>query len=79
MDGFGSKWTVQGLNCTVQTSKSGRSWSKKVDGPEIKKWTVQKEKKLDGLKEENWTVIGDESRRSKRLEVDGSKGSKWTV
>ena len=71
MDGFGSKWTVQGLNCTVQTSKSGRSWSKKVDGPEIKKWTVQKEK--------NWTVIGDESRRSKRLEVDGSKGSKWTV
>ena len=71
MDGFGSKWTVQGLNCTVQTSKSGRSWSKKVDGP--------KGEKLDGLKEENWTVIGDESRRSKRLEVDGSKGSKWTV
>jgi hypothetical protein len=42
-----------------------------VDGP--------KGEKLDGLKEENWTVIGDESRRSKRLEVDGSKGSKWTV
>ena len=42
-----------------------------MDGP--------KGEKLDSLKEEKWTVIGDESRRSKRLEVNGPKGSKWTA
>ena len=71
MDGFGSKWTVQGLNCTVQTSKSGRSWSKKVDGPEIKKWTVQKEK--------NWTVKRKKTGQSLGMKVDGPRGSKWMV
>ena len=40
----------------------------KVDGP--------KAEKLDSLKEGNWTVKRDESRRSKRLEVDGPKGWK---
>ena len=29
--------------------------------------------KLDGVKEENLTVIRDESRQSKRIEVDGPK------
>ena len=69
MDGPGVKlYSPNYLKWTVLV-QSGRS--AKVDGP--------KGEKLDGPKEENWTVIGDESRRSKRLEVDGSKGSKWTV
>ena len=45
-----------------------------MDGPEIKKWT--KGEKLDGLKEGDWTVIRDESRRSKRLKVDGPKNGR---
>ena len=31
---------------------------------------------MDGPEIKNWTVIGDGSRRSKRLEVDGPKGPK---
>ena len=34
---------------------------------------------MDGLKEGNWTVVTSESRRCKRLEVDGPKGSKRMV
>ena len=57
-----------GPKWTVQKTQSGRS--AKVDGPK---------KKLDGPKEGNWTVLTDQSRRSKRFDVDGQEGSKWTV
>ena len=50
----------------------------KVDDPKDWKWTVQNEK-MDGLKEGNWTVMTTESRRSKKLEVDGPKGSKRMI
>ena len=35
------------------------------------------ERSITRVKEENWTVIRDESRRSKRLEVDGPKNG-WS-
>ena len=49
VDGFRPKWTVQ-------KTQSGRS--AKVDGPEIQKWTVQREMTL----------------RSEVLNLDGLKG-----
>ena len=35
--------------------------------------------KLDGVKEQNWTLEKTESGRSNRLEVDTTKGPKWTA
>ena len=52
------------LKCTV-LGQSERSKRLKVKGP--------KGEKLDGLKERNWMVVRNESRRSKRFEVDGLK------
>ena len=64
-----SKWTVSGQSGRSKKAQSGRS--AKVDGPEIRKWTVQRAKngrsfgyKLDGPKGPNWTVIWHESGRS---------------
>ena len=64
------------LNWTVQTTESGRY--AKVDG--MRKWTVLKsksgrfeKKQLVDLKNRNWTVVRDESRRPRRIDVDGPK------
>ena len=67
VDGLGSKWTIKGGG--VWTWRSRRL---KVDGLESK-WIVQKT--MSG-RSASWPRAG--SRRSKRLEVNGSKGSKWT-
>ena len=63
--------TQEGLNWTLQTTESGRSCVK-VNGLEIKKWTAQKDK-TGWPKRRTLNVMRDESRRSKKLEVDGSK------
>ena len=36
-------------------------------------------RKMEGLKEKNWSVLGYECGQSKRFEVNGPKVSKWTA
>ena len=77
--GFGPKWTVlgqrrrsSGSNWTVQATESRQSNRLKSDV--LRKWTVLKSKRerpdnkhFDRLKEVKWTVVGDDSKRSKKL------------
>ena len=53
----------------ISVKKSGLKWT--VLGQSGRSRGV----KLDGPKEGNWTVKRDESRRSKKLKVDGLEGS----
>ena len=89
--GSGLKWMVlgqsgriYGLNCTVQTTKSGRS--AKVGGPEIKKWTVQKARsewfkriKVDGLKYWKCTVQKHRKVKSMLVTEIGDKVCWWQI